>query len=155
MNVEVRYVDRLAGADIPEPLRVTALVDPADGEALAGRLQQRFGDQLELHAIRAPNYGVTVIEAFAAGASKASALKYVAQGYRLAASKVVAVGDDVNDIPMLRWAGAGLAMPAAAPAVREAADAVVEGRLAEIIDRLADGQSPQGLIASTSTGPRP
>jgi hydroxymethylpyrimidine pyrophosphatase-like HAD family hydrolase len=140
----------LAGADIPDPLRVTALVDPADGEALAGRLQQQFGDQLELHAIRAPNYGVTVIEAFAAGASKASALKYVAQGYRLAASKVLAVGDDVNDIPMLRWAGAGLAMPDASAAVRDAADGVVAGSLAEVIEKLADDPRPEAIVAALS-----
>ena len=39
--------------------------------------------------------------------------------------QVVAIGDQENDLPMIAWAGLGLAMGNAIAAVREAADAVI------------------------------
>ncbi|MFI5913763.1 HAD family hydrolase [Dactylosporangium sp. NPDC051541] len=62
-----------------------------------------------------------MVEVSAAGVTKASALARVARTHSVAAADVVAFGDMPNDLPMLTWAGRGVAMANAHPAVRAAA----------------------------------
>lgn len=65
------------------------------------------------------------LELIAAGVNKGSALSQVAAQFNLEANQVVAVGDSMNDIEMIRWAGVGVATANAEPAVRRAAQRVV------------------------------
>ncbi len=123
----------------PEPLRISVVVAPEAADELAESLQQQFDGRLNVHAIVAPNYNVTIVEGFAPKADKWVALKYVAQSYRIAPGQIVAVGDDVNDLPMIRGAGLGAVMPDARDELRAAADHVVENGLAEFIRQLSDG----------------
>jgi hydroxymethylpyrimidine pyrophosphatase-like HAD family hydrolase len=60
-----------------------------------------------------------------AGITKWSGVMAVASGWGIAPDEICAVGDDVNDIPMIRAAGLGLAMGNARPEVQAVADAVV------------------------------
>jgi Cof subfamily protein (haloacid dehalogenase superfamily) len=62
-----------------------------------------------------------VVEVSAAGVTKASGLAWVAESLGLAAQDVVAFGDMPNDLPMLAWAGRGVAMANGHPAVLAAA----------------------------------
>jgi Cof subfamily protein (haloacid dehalogenase superfamily) len=52
-------------------------------------------------------------------ASKRNALARLCADFQIAAESVLAVGDSRNDVPMLRWAGIGVAMGNAAPEVKE------------------------------------
>jgi hydroxymethylpyrimidine pyrophosphatase-like HAD family hydrolase len=134
MDVQVRRVTGLADAPgMPEPLRISAVVDPADGKALVGRLRQQLDGQLELHAILAPK---TIVEAFAAQANKFTAICHVAQARQIPPERIVAVGDDVNDIPMLIGAGLGAAMPHEPDNVKPADDVVAENGLAAFVSDL-------------------
>ncbi len=63
------------------------------------------------------------IEVFAAGVSKASALAALCRGLGVDAADVVAIGDERNDVAMLRWAGRGVAVANAVAQAREVADA--------------------------------
>jgi Cof subfamily protein (haloacid dehalogenase superfamily) len=65
-----------------------------------------------------------LVEISAAGVTKASGLAWVAARLGVEADEVVAFGDMPNDVPMLAWAGRGVAVANAHPAVREAADEV-------------------------------
>jgi Cof subfamily protein (haloacid dehalogenase superfamily) len=65
-----------------------------------------------------------LVEISAAGVTKASGLAWVAARLGVEAADVVAFGDMPNDVPMLAWAGWGVAVANAHPAVREAADEV-------------------------------
>jgi Cof subfamily protein (haloacid dehalogenase superfamily) len=65
-----------------------------------------------------------LVEISAAGVTKASGLAWVASRLGVAAVDVVAFGDMPNDIPMLSWAGTGVAMANAHPAVRAVADEI-------------------------------
>jgi len=58
--------------------------------------------------------------------SKGQALKTVAGELGVSRQQVMAIGDNANDVDMLRWAGLGVAMANAAPAALEAADAITE-----------------------------
>ncbi|WP_433053773.1 HAD family hydrolase [Dactylosporangium sp. CS-033363] len=82
-----------------------------------------------------------MVEVSAAGVTKASALARVARTHSVAAAEVVAFGDMPNDLPMLTWAGRGVAMSNGHPAVRAAADDVTaysheDDGVAEYLERL-------------------
>ena len=144
MNVRIRRVAGLADApELPPPLRVTAVVPEDRAEQVAAELAGRFAERLNVHAICAPNYGVTIVEAFAAGADKFTGLQYVAQAQRIPASRIVAVGDDVNDLPMIRRAGLGVAMAHATDELRRQADLILTGTLAEFLHDLARRKSAE------------
>jgi Cof subfamily protein (haloacid dehalogenase superfamily) len=63
-----------------------------------------------------------LVEISAGGVTKASGLAWVAARLGVDAADVVAFGDMPNDVPMLSWAGIGVAMGNAHPAVLAAAD---------------------------------
>jgi Cof subfamily protein (haloacid dehalogenase superfamily) len=71
--------------------------------------------------------------------TKATGLAEVAQRHGVAAADVVAFGDMPNDLEMLRWAGHGVAMGNAHPALLEVADEVTasnnEDGLALVLER--------------------
>ena len=141
MDVAVRRTPRLSDVtDLHPPLRINAVLDGGDGEDLARRLRERFAGRLRIHAILAPNYGVWIVEAFDAAVSKWAALRYVAEGLSVPPSRIVAVGDDVNDLDMIRHAGLGAAMAKAPGHVRDEADHVVAGTIADFIAALAAGR---------------
>ncbi|GAA3280907.1 hypothetical protein GCM10020218_033970 [Dactylosporangium vinaceum] len=82
-----------------------------------------------------------MVEVSAAGVTKASALALVARSHSVTAADVVAFGDMPNDLPMLTWAGRGVAMANAHPAVRAAASDVTkhtneDDGVAEYLERL-------------------
>ncbi|RPI63155.1 MAG: HAD family phosphatase [Planctomycetaceae bacterium] len=138
MNVKVRHVAHLSELpDMPTALRINAVAEPAAGEALAEKLAAQFAGRLNIHSIFAPNYGVTVVEAFCITSSKWAGLMYVAQTRMIPPAEIIAVGDDVNDLPMLRAAGLGVAMPQAKDSVKSAAKAVAEPNLATFLRRIA------------------
>jgi len=141
MDVRVRRVPRLSDApDVPRPLRISAAAEPHAARELAEALQERFDRRLAIHAILAPNYGVMIVEAHAPGADKLTALTYVGQAHRIARARMVVVGDDINDLPMIRGAGLGVAMPDSPESLRRAADRVACNGLPAFLDELLAGK---------------
>lgn len=65
----------------------------------------------------------TALEVTSRNTSKSRALAYVAQRYGIDQAHIIAFGDDMNDLDMLQFAGHGVAMKNARPAILEAADA--------------------------------
>jgi hydroxymethylpyrimidine pyrophosphatase-like HAD family hydrolase len=83
-------------------------------------LTARFANRLSVvrsHAI----FG----ELTALGVSKGAALAALAERLHVPREQVIAIGDHENELPMIEWAGLGLAMGNAVAPVREAADAVI------------------------------
>lgn len=72
-------------------------------------------------------------------ATKKNALERLCGDLGVAASRVLAIGDSRNDVPMLRWSGIGLAMGNALPEVRQAVGRVTarcdEDGVARAIER--------------------
>jgi Cof subfamily protein (haloacid dehalogenase superfamily) len=64
------------------------------------------------------------LEATRAGVNKGTALKTLAEYLAIPMERIVAIGDQQNDISMLKVAGLGVAVANAPPAVRAAADLV-------------------------------
>jgi Cof subfamily protein (haloacid dehalogenase superfamily) len=67
---------------------------------------------------------IGLLEISAAGVDKATALAAHAAMLGIAASDVLALGDGFNDVPMLTWAGWGVAVANAHPAALAVADEV-------------------------------
>ncbi|OBG39150.1 Cof-type HAD-IIB family hydrolase [Mycobacterium sp. E3198] len=65
-----------------------------------------------------------LVEIVPLGISKASGVEEIAKPLEISSDEVVAFGDMPNDIPMLRWAGLGVAMGNAHPDVVAVADEV-------------------------------
>ena len=140
LHVKIRNITSFAeGPDekIPHILRINAVVDNiTHGKRVESELRKHFGEELNVHTILAPNYGVVIVEIFANKTSKWEALKYIAQGHRIGPGAIAAVGDDVNDLPMIRGAGLGAAVANAKDEVKAAADIVAEDGLADLIRNL-------------------
>jgi hydroxymethylpyrimidine pyrophosphatase-like HAD family hydrolase len=80
-----------------------------------------------------------LVEISAIGISKAIGLQEVARPLEISAQDIVAFGDMPNDVPMLLWAGHGVAMGNAHPDAIEAANEVAESNnddgLARVLER--------------------
>lgn len=91
--------------------------------------------ELYTHVLRSPRYSGFMCEFAPAGATKWSGIQRLAGRWGIEDAEICAVGDDVNDVPMIRAAGLGVAMGNALPEVKRAAD------------RIAPSQRDDGLVA--------
>ena len=89
-----------------------------------GFMEQLF--KMDNHFEVSSSFGFTSLEITPAKTTKASALELSASSLGLDMSEVAAIGDNFNDLQMLRSAGLGIAMGNAPVAVKEEADAVTE-----------------------------
>lgn len=104
-------------------------------EAMATAVRGLLGTALDI--TYSTGYGL--IELSAPGVTKGTGLARLAAELGVAAADVLAIGDMPNDLSMLQWAGHGVAMANAHPAVLAAADEVTAGNaedgLALILER--------------------
>ena len=100
-----------------------------------------------------PRYRGAVLEVVHAGTSKGAALQWLCARLAIEPGSVAAIGDDVNDIEMLRWAGTAVAIEGAAPAVRNEAEFNVAGPEADGVASLIEGWLAGSGPPLESTGP--
>ena len=141
----VLRVDRIGHSRQRPVLRLSILAGADEADEVVRLLRRRFAGRVHAQAIHLPVTGVHIVEAFAPGADKFRALVYVGQGFRIAAAAMAAIGDDYNDLPMLRGVALS-AVPADAPEpLRRAADMVLgprgDGLVAEFVRRVL-GDAP-------------
>ena len=121
VEVELNVVPNLEEAVMRRPpTKLVLLTAAADAEQLLPHLQERWQDRLYVTRSQ-PEY----IEIADATVSKSGALEWLCARDGLRRERVVACGDGMNDVDMLRWAGLGIAMAEATPPVRAAGDLVV------------------------------
>lgn len=123
------------------PLRIGVITRPDEIEEVLHRLKETFApEHLNYNAIHAPNYGVHVVECFAPKVNKWYGLMQLAERFGVKGEQIAAIGDDVNDLAMIREAGLGIAMGNAIEPIKKLADWQVatqdEAGVAEAIDRI-------------------
>ena len=105
-------------------------------------LQALVAPTITTHVLRSPRYRGFMCELAPAGVTKWSAVRRLAGQWGIADGEICAVGDDVNDIPMIRSAGLGVAMGNAVPEVLAAADRIAPTHdndgLVEVVSWLLD-----------------
>ena len=139
------------------------LADAAVVLKMLYRLEQGAADDMLAAARRrsrgSPNPSTptptdSLLEIAALGVSKASTLAVLAEQQGLGPQDVVAFGDMPNDVPMLRWAGTGVAVadahPEAIAAASIVAPACADDGVAQVVERLL---AEQGLPRVPCLGP--
>jgi Cof subfamily protein (haloacid dehalogenase superfamily) len=95
---------------------------------------------LGLTGFEATLSGAPFVEVMAEGVTKATGLARLCAHLGIDRAEVVAFGDALNDVEMLRWAGHGVAMADAEPVVQDAADEITgsndDDGVAQVIERL-------------------
>ena len=120
------YKEFHIGVPIPDPLENTILfyaLQPTE------RARVVFDDTRKIKEINPLLYHdfygeeIAALEAFPAAATKANAVRELAR--EVGADRIVAFGDNINDLTMLRAADVAVAVENAIPEVREMADIVI------------------------------
>lgn len=106
---------------------------PGRAEALEKELADRYGDMLSVYRSE-PFF----IEIMPKHVDKASSLDRMLQTVGLTRENAICCGDGFNDISMIKYAGVGVAMGNAQPAVKDAADYITgtndEDGLVQVMD---------------------
>jgi Cof subfamily protein (haloacid dehalogenase superfamily) len=130
-NTEVSLEDLLSAPAVKLLIRKAG----ARSSDMAAALTKHVG--LEGDITYSTNNGL--VEIVPLGISKATGVEELARPQGIAAADVLAFGDMPNDVPMLRWAGHGVAMGNAHPDALAAADEVTAANsddgLARILER--------------------
>jgi len=136
---ELRIADALALSDAG----VTKLIvrHPAWAlEALFARVAAIIGGRATV-----THSGAPFVEAAAPGVTKATTLATLCAQRGIARADVMAFGDGLNDLPLLTWAGQGIAVANAHPAVLAAATAITttndEDGVAVVLERVVSRRS--------------
>jgi len=133
-----RIVDDLHDQPRSDVIMVSTMADEATLMAMRDDAHAEFGDRIRTHTLINKNYRGLILELMSPKSGKWSALEAIAAEANVAPEEIIAIGDDTNDIEMIRSAGLGIAMGNSAPAVKEAADRVVrsnaEGGVVEAIE---------------------
>ena len=118
-GLPARAVGDLASfLDFP-PLKLLLLGEPG----VLGELQPEL--QRAIPGITVVRSEVDYLEVLPRGASKGSALRFLCDRLGISREEVAAVGDQLNDLEMVRYAGVGVAMAHGPAELRRAADLVI------------------------------
>lgn len=114
----LRWVDDLASVlDHYQPVKFLFVADAPEADEIEVAMRRRFEGQLEVVRSHA-----NFVEGNPLGVSKGDALRRLAHHLDISQERVMAVGDQGNDVPMIAWAGVGVAMGNASPAAKAVAD---------------------------------
>jgi hypothetical protein len=141
-NAKLHDVPSLAEYPHEHTIRLGICAEPAEARRVKVDLEARFDGRILCQNLFVPTYGVEVMEIFDPAVNKWEGLLHVARRHGIAPGEIVAIGDDVNDLPMIQNAGLGVAMGNARPEVKAVAQRVIgsnhnEG-LASFLDELVD-----------------
>lgn len=134
-GMELTVVPDLDAALGPTTPKVVIVAGPDTVQRLLPEVRERWAGRLYA-ATSLPQY----LEMTAVGSDKRAALEWLCRRYGASAAEVVAVGDGGNDLPMIEWAGLGVAVETAPEEVRAAAGMVIgppgSGGIASLVERL-------------------
>ena len=134
-GMPINLVGDLAQATGPTTPKVVIVAAKAVIENLLPEIRTRFRGRLNA-ATSMPTY----LEMTSPRADKRLALEHLCGLLGITAEQAVAVGDGRNDIPMIEWAGLGVAVEGAAAEVMKSASQVVarpgEAGIARLVNEL-------------------
>lgn len=117
---------------------VAGIGDRSDMLAFEGRLHERLDGRALTYVQRSPRHSGFLCEVLDARAGKWAAVMHLAEAWGVEPSAICAVGDDRNDVSMIRGAGLGVAMGHAPPEVLAVADHVTADHDSDGVARLID-----------------
>lgn len=105
--------------DMPEPPHkfIVTLAAPEDRGRVMGEMEAALDGKVTI----VPSHP-QLVEGLPQGVNKEHGLAWLALHLGIAQQEVLAIGDSDADVPMIQWAGVGVAMGNASPAAKAAAD---------------------------------
>ncbi len=120
-----RHMDR------PSPFQVANLIDVANQPSAKVLFFQQNADELAPLLAALPKRArvmlsdkYRLVQILALGTDKVEALRFLLTRWGLSIENVIAFGDDVNDVDMIRESGIGVAVNNAVPEVKAVADRI-------------------------------
>ena len=145
----VHFQRTVTADDLHHSLRVGIVAEGDRVPPLSEHLRKVFGERVLIQHFEAvntpdPDQCVHILEVFAAGVDKWRGLSWIAQRHSITAQDVAAIGDEVNDIAMLKSAGCSIAMANAVQPIKAIADYTTLGcnehGVAYAIEQLLTGE---------------
>lgn len=120
-----------------DPTCVLIQTENGETERLLKALDTQYTDAVHQRSWGNPS---NIIEIIRNGVNKAVGIKRVAEYYHIPRERIIAFGDEDNDLEMLAYAGRGIAMGNAAERIKQVADDVTltndEDGIAAYLERL-------------------
>ena len=114
--------------------KIACLVPPEHRERLYFNLLEKFRGKFDITCS-----AQVLVEVSPLSDNKGEALKFIASHYGVSMDSTVAIGDNLNDLPMIKEAGIGVAVGNAVQGLKDAADIVTvsnnDGAVAKIIEK--------------------
>jgi Cof subfamily protein (haloacid dehalogenase superfamily) len=121
----------------PIQIMFSGRCDPID--EFAAELEKLMGERIQLFKTRYRKFDLTILDAISTMASKGAGVAEIARAHGIAREEIMAVGDNHNDLTMLRYAGLGVVMGNAEEEMKQAGFALTssneEDGVAEAIER--------------------
>ena len=138
VGIDSTYVDGKLSDFVTEKWlfcqKVAIMVMPSEQAELYAKLCNKLGSKYDVTCSARE-----LIEVSPLTDNKGEALKYLANRYNIPLDKTVAAGDNLNDLPMIKAAGIGVAVGNAVDGLKAEADFVSvtnnEGAIAQIIEK--------------------
>ena len=130
-GASVRHLSEVVLNDLRHTLRVGVVASGRRMPGLVRRIKGVFQRRVEVHAFAAvqqpdPDDSVHILEIFAEGVDKWRGLAWIAAERNVEHGQIATIGDEINDLSMVRHAGCGVAMGNAIEPLKLAADHVTE-----------------------------
>jgi hydroxymethylpyrimidine pyrophosphatase-like HAD family hydrolase len=124
-SAKVHRVPSLADYAHEHTIRVGIVAEPDEVARVEKELAEKFGERIMMMSIRVPQAGVMVLEVFDPAVNKWEGIMHVARKHDIEPEQIIAIGDDVNDVPMISRAGLGVAMGNARDEIKAIAKRVI------------------------------
>lgn len=122
-NPLLTFVELDSLADLPRDIIYNKVVTVCEESYLDERLTQLPEEVYQnFEAFKSREI---IFEIMPKGVHKAAGLQMLCDYLGISSERVMAIGDEANDVPMLSWAGLGVAMANAVPAAKAAADVTI------------------------------
>lgn len=122
------------------PVRLAIIDQPAKVDPLYTTLKRDYAQQVSALLFGAERDDWRGIELLPAHCSKGAGVALVADRLGISPAESVAIGDNINDLEMILWAGLGIAMQNGSPLLKEQAKMIApsndEDGVARIIEEL-------------------
>ena len=153
-RAKVHKTPTLSQFDHSRTIRLSVIAPMDSLDDVQRRVDERFADRVFYHRMTIPHKGVELMEIFDPSCNKWEGIMQVARRHDVLPEEIVAIGDDFNDLHMIRNAGLGVAMGNARPEVQRLAKRVIgtnedEG-LAQFLEELVDQHEVESTQVSAS-----
>ncbi len=104
------------------PHKILVACEEYERNAILNDLTEKFGQDFYVTTST-----VNLVEIVSKNCDKGDALEYIAKAYGIKLSDTIAIGDNFNDLPMIKRAGLGVAVAGAEEALKKEAGFVTKG----------------------------